>query len=160
MQDEFKTKHPAGDPGWWWAAQIDDEAWSGPFAKEAEAVDDWWKKEGKDEAYPNYLVAGAQDRKASPDIAPDPVLTAEEFKAGHDAISEFRRPAISTDIFQFDRVLEELEDQNCEAVWDGCEPVWPKGETARELEKMLADALYRWMEKHSLWGEFRGLEGV
>jgi len=67
------------------------------------------------------------------------------------------RPSITTDVFGADWTLETFEEQNEECVWGERPPNWCDAKAKRELELMLADALFRWAEKHNAWDEFRAL---
>lgn len=142
---EFQMLKAPYRRGWYWQTH-DDGPMYGPHPTREDAEEDFWDDQGEE------IYEDIKD-----EIAPNLMCSKKEWLASYDLIIEAETLAISTDLFCGDAVLERLEERNEEAVW--CEspmtPPTPKAE--RELEKMLADALYRWCEKHDYWKEFRGL---
>ena len=142
---QLTTEKPRSDEGWYWADDMDGARF-GPFATRADAAQDMWDDGRGEELYEELCH----------DLPKDERPTKDEFLADFDYIDKMGRPAINTDMFSADFVLEEFEERNQEAVWDEVPPVWPS-DAKRELELMLADALYRWVDKHGLWKQFRAL---
>lgn len=143
--DDLKTTKPESAHGFYWQTS-DDGACFGPFETDEQARKDMWD-DGFGEILFNDIVA---------DEGEDFAGRKEEWLAAYEWVSFMKRQAITTDIFNANIVLEDMEDQNEEAVWGECPPEWPQ-EHKRELEMMLADALFRWMEKHDAWKQFRAL---
>ena len=76
-------------------------------------------------------------------------------------VVRFMQPVpVSTDAFRAEDVLEQFENHNEDAVWDEYPLDGATPEAQRELETMLAQALYVWAEKHNYWSQFRALEEV
>ena len=93
------------------------------------------------------------DLKACGEDAP----SKEAFLADYECVGFMAAGPISTDCFDADDVVDWFEETNEDWVWHEAPPEWPNREAKRELEKMLADALYQWAEKHDVWTQFRGL---
>lgn len=145
VANEYRLRSEEDRAGWYWASS-DDGGCHGPFDSAEEAAQEFWH-DGVGEKIFNEIKADGEN----------PDLTKEQFLADWDYINYFTSWPISTDIFTADLVLESLEEHNDEAVWGDCEPVWPK-DAKRELEQVLGQALYDWMQKHDLWKEFRSLK--
>lgn len=90
-------------------------------------------------------------REAARDDDEDPALV---------SVAYMKRAPVSCALFNGEAVLDNLIDYNEESVWWEHEPETPSREALRELEDMLAQALYVWMRKHEYWREFRGLVEV
>lgn len=146
MTEEMKIRKPADRGGFYWSTS-DDSPWCGPFATDQMARDEFWHDGAGEE-----MFAGLVEEEGA-----DFAGKQEEWLASYEYVAFMQRPAISTDIFKADLLLEDFEERNEIAVWDEVPPEWPSYQK-RELEIILADALYRWVEKHNLWKEFRGLE--
>lgn len=142
---DLLTKKPAHSEGWYWSSS-DDGPCYGPFETAEIARDEFWHDGAGQDAY--------NDAKADD---PDFAATKEEFLASWEYIARMAKPAIVTDVFDADWTLEAFEEKNEFAVWADSPPQWNDSEAKRELELMLADALYRWAEKHDAWKEFRCL---
>lgn len=140
---ELLTEKPPHSEGWYWSRSDTDPCY-GPFETREIAADEFWHDGTGEELFEEL-------KEDNPDLAKDAFLAEYEF------ISFLRKPAISTDVFDADLTLERFEEKNKEAVWHEAPPDWPNSEAKRELELMLADALYRWAEKHDAWKEFRCL---
>ena len=140
---EFLTEKPEHSEGWYWSRSDTDPCY-GPFETREIAADEFWHDGAGEELF--------EDLKED-----NPSLKKEEFLAEYEFINVLRKPAISTDVFDADLTLENFEERNEDAVWHESPPDWPNSEAKRELELMLADALYRWAEKHDAWKEFRCL---
>lgn len=143
--EDLKTKKPAWNEGWYWSSG-DDSPCYGPSDTREEAEQEFWHDGAGEDAY-KYMAE---------DTPPEDMPTKEEFLRDYAYISHMSAGPISCEAFDADCVLETLEDHNEENVWHDCPPEWPK-DAKPELEAMLADALYRWLDKHDLWKEFRGL---
>ena len=150
MTDEqYKTVKESRSVGWWWS-QGDDNPCYGPHDTEADARNDYWDSDGQDD-YDAYKLDHAEGMEDGPLLSPD------EFKANHEFVMHTGHCEIHTGIFSADHLLEDLEDKNEDAVYGDFPPEWPK-DKKRDLELMLADTLYKWMEMNDLWKEFRGLK--
>ena len=142
---ELQVKKPETAQGYYWQT-TDDGPCYGPFETDQIARDEFWHDGTGEEMY-NEMLA---------DEGPEYTGTKEEWLANYEYVSFMKRPAISTDIFNADLTLESFEEKNEEAVWFDAPPDWPQ-DAKRELEVMLADALFRWVEKHDAWNQFRAL---
>ena len=142
---ELQLKKPAWGQGYYWG-RTDDGPLYGPFDSHDEAAQELWD-DGFGEDQFNELVA---------EEGPEFAGTKEEFLAAWEWIGIYEHGPVSTDVFSADYTLECLEDRNECQVWHDSPPDWPQA-AKRELEQMLGGALYRWLEKHNLWSQFRGL---
>ncbi len=147
MSEELSIQKPAWKAGWYWFTGEEGYG-DGPYSSHDEAAEAMWQDGFGQDAY-HDMVADLEGDEPQP--------TKEEFLASYEWIWHAALGPISTDIFEASAVLETLEDKHEFQVWGDQPPEWPKGEAARELEKMLGDALYRWLEKHDLWKQFRSL---
>lgn len=142
---ELHLRKPETAQGYYWQAS-DDSPCYGPFETDQIARDEFWH-DGTGEDMYEELVAEEGSEYAG---------KKEDWLAAYEYISYMKRPAINTDMFDADYTLAIFEEENEEAVWFEAPPDWPK-ESKRELEMMLADALFRWAEKHDAWKQFRAL---
>lgn len=142
---EYRLRKDPEREGWYWAAS-DDSACYGPHDTVEDAANDFWDQGDGEEIFNDIKSEGESEG-----------LTKEEFLADWDYITRMSSWPVSSDIFDADIILQDFEEHNEEAVWGEAEPVWPKG-AKRELEQMLGQALYDWVEKHNLWREFRSLQ--
>jgi hypothetical protein len=141
---DLLTKKPAHSEGWYWSRSDTDSCY-GPFETREIAADQFWHDGDGQDAF-NDLEGD------------NPGLTKEAFLAQWEYISYLHKRAISTDVFDADIALENFAEKNEDAIWqEGDWPEWSNAEAKRELELMLADALYRWAEKHDAWQQFRAL---
>ena len=144
-QSDFKTSKPRHDFGWYWM-ESEEGVCHGPFETRDAALEDLWADGTGQTAY-RELIADEGEEFAG---------TKEDFLNNWEWVGHMGRGPIRTDIFWADYELEQFEDINEDFVWGESPPDWPD-DAKRELEMMLADALFRWAEKHDLWKQFRGL---
>ena len=142
---DLQLKKPETAQGYYWSTS-DSGPCYGPFETDQIARDEFWHDGAGEEMY------GALVKEEGADYAGKK----EDWLAAYEYVFYMKRPAISTDIFNADMTLESLEERNEEAVWHEAPPEWPHA-AKRELEMMLADALFRWAEKHDAWKQFRAL---
>ncbi|WP_422049878.1 hypothetical protein [Shimia sp.] len=139
---ELKTNKSAWNKGFYWGMS-EEGPWYGPHASHEEALEEMWQDGFGEERFEEMKLEKVDDSN----------YTKEKFLTSWEWVGCFEHGPISTEIFDADYVLESLEEKNEDQVWWEAPPNWPQ-EAKRELEQMLGDALFRWIEKHNLWGQF------
>lgn len=148
MAESPKTRTAPGPIGWYWGTSEDAETIHGPHSSRAAAVDAWLADCGDDLRH---------ELEAEGDI-PTPI-TDETLREMCPLAAMYRRPSISTEIFDADDLLERMEDHNETAVYPDW-PLDPPADLKRALEQHMAAALFSFFEANDLWKEFRGLEHI